>query len=759
MLAQRKFFPSFELKLTPKAAIKFAAECLTLFLFASVKEFGFPLALALFCGYVYARQNILALAPAFIIASCVFMLSWWTLLYAVTPILLLVGLYFLFFKLKRNVPLWAVAVTALVGMIPYIVCECVFFGAYFSKAVGALIAVVFTFCAGIAAYAALVRGLSGSATVDEYICGGVLLAAAGFALYGVRIDAFRLFYIALGFAVLLTAVCFKPQTALFTAIILGLGSAAAGRDLSLLAAATALGTVAVTFSPFTRWASALAMLAAQAVMWLLDAYSAAGWQTLVMTAVGVIGALVLPKSVIVRLKDMAVLDNRRAFSGIVNRQGRDIADRLFWAGDVFLDISKSLQKKVDGAGGFGSDGLAREVAKSYCGKCPDRESCASQLGGDIASALSGMADAALSRGKVTILDMPPFITSRCSRMHSLISVINSSAEVYRRKMEMNDGAMLAGRMMSEQFAGVSLVLDSLARDCARPVSFASGDVEFVRSELLKHNVVASELIISTSDDECSVTMLVRNGDARKLIIPKLLSKLLGRRLEVVAAEDRGERRLVYLKSAPVFEIAYGIAEKKRDGEGVSGDSRSILCPSRRKRLFAICDGMGSGEGAAIASRDAVSMIERFYRAGFDNNIILSLVNKLLRISLEDSFSSLDIAVVDTGTGGLDVIKLGAASSFIIRRDGMEVLSCTLPPAGILDNVQPLTSRYQLYDGDMLVMMSDGVCDALETKGVAQIVEATDTVNPQVLADALLEGALDRGADDDCTVLVTRLFSV
>ena len=68
----------------------------------------------------------------------------------------------------------------------------------------------------------------------------------------------------------------------------------------------------------------------------------------------------------------------------------------------------------------------------------------------------------------------------------------------------------------------------------------------------------------------------------------------------------------------------------------------MVSPSRRRRLFAISDGMGSGDGAAEASAGAISMVENFYRAGFDNAVILSLVNKLLCLTSDDNFTSIDI---------------------------------------------------------------------------------------------------------------------
>ena len=136
-----------------------------------------------------------------------------------------------------------------------------------------------------------------------------------------------------------------------------------------------------------------------------------------------------------------------------------------------------------------------------------------------------------------------------------------------------------------------------------------------------------------------------------------------------------------------------------------------------------------------------------------------LVNKLLCLSDDENFSSLDISVIDTVSGGLDVIKMGAASSFVCHRDNVEIVSCAAPPAGILEKAKPLTSRLQLYDGDMVIMMSDGVFDVLDEQGVIAAVEETDTQNPQILADRLLDRALAADAKDDCTVLVMRLFAV
>ena len=56
------------------------------------------------------------------------------------------------------------------------------------------------------------------------------------------------------------------------------------------------------------------------------------------------------------------------------------------------------------------------------------------------------------------------------------------------------------------------------------------------------------------------------------------------------------------------------------------------------------------------------------------------------------------------------------------------------------------------------MMSDGVHDVLGEQGVLSLLDQTPTSNPQLLADRLLEKALSLGAEDDCSVIVLRLYA-
>ena len=742
--------------LSPAKAACYALQAAATVLLASVDEFGGALALGLFAGLCYARQNMLLVAPVYALSVIAFAPSPWTLLYVAVPVVVFAAVYFAFYRLRRNVHIVFTTVAAAAAEIPHAVLSVLFGGSLTAGILSFVLAGAFAFCAQTVCYAVLLRGVKTRFTPDELIAGGLAVIAFAYAAAGAEVQGFVLAFALVPFFSMLFVYGVSGAAAFAFAVLAGVGGTLAFGSLDFLAFAALGAAAAAALVPFTKWASAVGIAGVYAVVWLAFGEDAWGWENLISAALGAGAFLLLPRHFV-----SGIFGGRKgtaAIGSIVNRNRSEMAARLLSVSKVFYDMSGSMKEMDSGTNRYTPERLAAEVAKNYCGRCQEREACFSSLGGDTSAVILPMAEAAMTRGKVTILDMPPFVTSRCAKMYNLASVVSSAAEAYRRRMEESGEVNETKRLMSEQFAGVSLVLDSLARECGEKVCFGEEGQEAIATELLRHNIVAGEIAVSGEGESASVALTVRASDADKLVLPRIVSACVGTALEKTAVTPRGDECVVHLAARPVFEVAYGSAEKNRSGEKVSGDARSVLCPSRRRRLFALSDGMGSGERAARASRDAIAMVENFYRAGFDNAVILTLVNKLLCLTSDESFSSLDICVIDTVSGGLDIIKMGAVSTFVCHRGSAEIISCAAPPAGIIERAVPLTARRQLYDGDMVVMMSDGVYDALDEQGVLDAVEQIRTSNPQVLADRLLERALAAGAEDDCTVLVMRLFA-
>ena len=108
--------------------------------------------------------------------------------------------------------------------------------------------------------------------------------------------------------------------------------------------------------------------------------------------------------------------------------------------------------------------------------------------------------------------------------------------------------------------------------------------------------------------------------------------------------------------------------------------------------------------------------------------------------------------------------MGAAATFIRRKEGVECLLSTSLPVGVSYKMEIDGVKKQLEDGDFLVMVSDGVLEYLhvdepeETMG--EIIESLDTNNPGILAKGILERVmLYTGGKvmDDMTVLTAGIW--
>ena len=88
------------------------------------------------------------------------------------------------------------------------------------------------------------------------------------------------------------------------------------------------------------------------------------------------------------------------------------------------------------------------------------------------------------------------------------------------------------------------------------------------------------------------------------------------------------------------------------------------------------------------------------------------------------------------------------------------------PLGVVSKMQMDYHKVSLYDGDMVVMLTDGVLDALPSGEqdfiMKMIVEGLPTQNPKEAAHHILESVLTCSGEipvDDMTVLVVGIWSL
>ena len=184
-----------------------------------------------------------------------------------------------------------------------------------------------------------------------------------------------------------------------------------------------------------------------------------------------------------------------------------------------------------------------------------------------------------------------------------------------------------------------------------------------------------------------------------------------------------------------------------------------------KYLLAISDGMGSGPEAMKSSKIAVKMLERLLTAGFEKDVSLKLINSTLAANTkEDMFATLDIEILDLFNGNMEFIKNSACPTYVKRNNEVQLLKSVSLPAGILDNVDLVVYDYDLQDGDILVMCSDGIIDSNKEYINKQVwlkylLEDIQIDDAQKIADIIIGEAIDNDfgmQKDDMTVIVAKV---
>ena len=184
--------------------------------------------------------------------------------------------------------------------------------------------------------------------------------------------------------------------------------------------------------------------------------------------------------------------------------------------------------------------------------------------------------------------------------------------------------------------------------------------------------------------------------------------------------------------------------------------------------LSLSDGMGSGPAAGADSEQVMELAEQLLDTGFSARSTLKLINTVLLLNgMGDRPATMDLGLVNLYTGVLEMMKLGAAASFLLpdRRGGgeAEVLESETVPAGVLNPVEPVMISRKLWDGDKIIMVSDGVLDAMpgveKEKAFREFLDGLPDTGVQETAEMILTFALSFEGEprDDMTVLVGGIY--
>ena len=221
-------------------------------------------------------------------------------------------------------------------------------------------------------------------------------------------------------------------------------------------------------------------------------------------------------------------------------------------------------------------------------------------------------------------------------------------------------------------------------------------------------------------------------------------------------------------------LAVGYACSRK--EQISGDSWGVIDLQDGRLVQILCDGMGSGALAMEQSNTAVQLLKTLLTGGLSMRLSLTVMNTVLALQYRgERFSTVDIAVWNLCTKKIELYKNGAAPSFVRNGKNLSTYESQSLPIGILPRVEGTLTEHTIQQGDLLIMMSDGLYELTSSRFQwEEVIRCMPTTNPQLMAEYLLAIATSRSRGnqklalqndeqapeaDDMTILVSKLVYV
>lgn len=355
---------------------------------------------------------------------------------------------------------------------------------------------------------------------------------------------------------------------------------------------------------------------------------------------------------------------------------------------------------------------------------------------------------------------------KCFQQFKLVSVINKLAEEMRYGAE-NNFFERNERIKDEQM--IREIIEQMKTDC----SLRSEIEERIKSCLNHFGLQIFDLVIDINEKKNPEIHLRQQICYNFCECSRLIAEIFGELFAIpysiwdqqcITVKSR-EEYTYSLVPERSYCVKTSVCKLSKGNNEASGDNQALH--ELRDGMFVaiLSDGMGHGNRAFRESSSTVGVLENLIDNGIDRNFAIKMVNTMMQMRTPDEFfSTVDLTMIDLHNGKAEFLKIGAASTFVKRGREVEVINSTSLPVGILNAVDVEKTSMQLRNGDVVVMITDGIADSRreispDDDWVRHALAAVDISGAEALGEYLLDLAVENNdgvPKDDMTVIVLRI---
>ena len=352
--------------------------------------------------------------------------------------------------------------------------------------------------------------------------------------------------------------------------------------------------------------------------------------------------------------------------------------------------------------------ICEAVIRSACLDCPFRAKCFEQsrqlrwsLGKlEHIGAKYNCVSTADIQSQLALCRRPEYMTEQFNRCYSLM-ISEKASDI--RISEMRD-------FLGEQLSSMQDMLSDLSFRVGQVRNIDAAMSEQVSSALDSLGYPNAKACVFVDENMCqrAEVYLTAQFSGELVRLTSKVAEVIGCDLDIPVIDKTGSLTRLSFCETPSFEVETAAFCASRSGE-YSGDTYDIFDTSAAEKYIILSDGMGTGKRARLDSVFSVSLVSRLLRCGMSVTTAHKMVNSMMRVKgWEESFATLDILRLDLFSGSASLMKSGAAASYLCRDGGLKIFTSDALPAGILAECIPDTAELKLFDGDIIMLASDGV---------------------------------------------------
>ena len=418
-------------------------------------------------------------------------------------------------------------------------------------------------------------------------------------------------------------------------------------------------------------------------------------------------------------------------------------------------------------------GIFQEVQENVCSQCPQREFCWEENYYRTYRRAYGMLHAIEEEGDEMNQGRQEAFLELCMNGTSFLASMMESFRIAKLNLMWSNRLLENREAVAEQLYETASIMERAASTICDVRHVDPGLEKQIDIKLRMHGILMRDIRGSGKDaDRQELFITMRTNRKGRCVSTREVAAIISEVCSQRMVPDRDSRTIinrdystVLFLAEPAFCMLNGVAKVTKEGELVSGDNFSMFRKENGQMIMSLSDGMGSGIGACQESETVIELLEQFLHAGFGKETAVHMIHSTMMLqNTNQMFSTVDLCMVDLYTGECELLKIGASTTFLKRRDWVEAISSTSLPIGFLQTLDYESTKKQLEPGDFVIMVSDGVLDALPPKNAEEILKDVilkqRTDNAQEMARAILQSVLlyqHCRAVDDMTVLVGGLW--